>query len=397
MANSTPKEKKMPINQEYDENYFADPNLDLAAQQAKLARRRELARQMIQSGLKGNSGSGYQGGRVYIVGNPLGNIASGVAGQYMASKTDTDQQALAQQEQQQADAILSGIPQEGPERQQAQLRAMRNPSLRDVIKAQMVGDEAQQTRQFRQQEAEAARLEKSEQDAANRVLKAEEGEANRQNRLDARAVPTVHVTTGGAGKAGIKAPSGYRYNDTGDALEPIPGGPHDPTGKADKPLTENQGNAVLYGARAGEAHKVLDTVGTGYSTIKADMAHATSNTPGVGSMVNAGLSAKEQQVVQAQRDFVNAVMRRESGAAIAPSEFANARKQYFPQPGDSAEVLAQKKANRELVIKGLAEVSGPTGKKAIEAITPKAAPKADTLTPAEQAELDQLRAKHGRK
>ena len=30
--------------------------------------------------LKGNTGSGYHGGRVFIVGNPLGNIASGLAG-----------------------------------------------------------------------------------------------------------------------------------------------------------------------------------------------------------------------------------------------------------------------------------------------------------------------------
>ena len=66
-------------------------------------------------------------------------------------------------------------------------------------------------------------------------------------------------------------------------------------------------------------------------------------------------------------------MRRESGAAIAQSEFSTARKQYFPQPGDSEKVLAQKAANRALVIRGLAEASGPTGKKAIEAITPKAA------------------------
>lgn len=54
-----------------------------------------------------------------------------------------------------------------------------------------------------------------------------------------------------------------------------------------------------------------------------------------------------KQQEQAERNFVNAVLRRESGAAISPSEFDSASKQYFPRVGDSPDVLAQKKANRE--------------------------------------------------
>lgn len=66
-----------------------------------------------------------------------------------------------------------------------------------------------------------------------------------------------------------------------------------------------------------------------------------------------------QQLQQAQRDFVNAKLRRESGAAIADSEFASAELQYFPIPGDGPDVIAQKKANRELVYNGLVRESGP--------------------------------------
>lgn len=40
-----------------------------------------------------------------------------------------------------------------------------------------------------------------------------------------------------------------------------------------------------------------------------------------------------------------------TGAAISASEFNNAKTQYFPQPGDS-EQARQKKANREMAIKG---------------------------------------------
>lgn len=56
---------------------------------------------------------------------------------------------------------------------------------------------------------------------------------------------------------------------------------------------------------------------------------------------------------QAQRNFINATLRRESGSAINEGEFANAKIQYFPQPGDSDKVLEQKKRNREVVLAGL--------------------------------------------
>lgn len=72
-------------------------------------------------------------------------------------------------------------------------------------------------------------------------------------------------------------------------------------------------------------------------------------------------STEGQQAQQAQQNFVNAVLRQESGAAINSSEFDNARKQYFPQPGDSQEVITQKRRNRELVISGFARQAGPGG------------------------------------
>ena len=75
------------------------------------------------------------------------------------------------------------------------------------------------------------------------------------------------------------------------------------------------------------------------------------------------MPGKTQQVEQAQRNFVNAILRQESGAAIADSEFANAQKQYFPQPGDSKQVILQKKQNRETAIAGLQVMAGPAMKR----------------------------------
>ena len=65
-----------------------------------------------------------------------------------------------------------------------------------------------------------------------------------------------------------------------------------------------------------------------------------------------------QSMEQAERDFVNAKLREESGAAIAPEEFNSAELQYFPRPGDGPEVIAQKKANRELVYAGMVRQAG---------------------------------------
>lgn len=66
-----------------------------------------------------------------------------------------------------------------------------------------------------------------------------------------------------------------------------------------------------------------------------------------------------QKFDQARRDFVNAILRRESGAVISEQEFDNANKQYFPVPGDGPEVIAQKRRNRETAIEGLRVGSGP--------------------------------------
>ena len=61
---------------------------------------------------------------------------------------------------------------------------------------------------------------------------------------------------------------------------------------------------------------------------------------------------------QAQRDFINAQLRRESGAVISPSEFENAEKQYFPVPGDDEQRLKQKRINRETAVNSMISSSG---------------------------------------
>jgi hypothetical protein len=63
---------------------------------------------------------------------------------------------------------------------------------------------------------------------------------------------------------------------------------------------------------------------------------------------------------QARRNFINSQLRRESGAVISPEEFDNANKQYFPQPGDSKDVIDQKRANRERAVSSMIRDAGAT-------------------------------------
>ena len=62
---------------------------------------------------------------------------------------------------------------------------------------------------------------------------------------------------------------------------------------------------------------------------------------------------------QAERNFVNAVLRKESGAAISQKEFDNAEVQYFPRAGDSKGVLEQKERNRKASLAALEAAAGP--------------------------------------
>ena len=66
---------------------------------------------------------------------------------------------------------------------------------------------------------------------------------------------------------------------------------------------------------------------------------------------NFAQSSEYQQFEQANRDFINALLRQESGAAIGNDEFVNAEKQYFPQVGVVLSSLQQKVGNLILVIR----------------------------------------------
>ena len=59
-------------------------------------------------------------------------------------------------------------------------------------------------------------------------------------------------------------------------------------------------------------------------------------------------SPVQQQYRQAQENWVRANLRKESGAVIGSDEMADEIRTYFPQPGESAEVIQQKQLARQV-------------------------------------------------
>lgn len=142
----------------------------------------------------------------------------------------------------------------------------------------------------------------------------------------------------------------------------LPDGTVIETGAAPK-LTELQGKAQLFGSRAAEADRILTELTGKYSPAAVNLKQSLADMWGVGGALGAAgnklISQESQKAEQAQRDFINAILRLESGAAIGKDEFDNARKQYFPQPGDGEDVIVQKAANRQKAIEGLRMMAGP--------------------------------------
>lgn len=121
-------------------------------------------------------------------------------------------------------------------------------------------------------------------------------------------------------------------------------------------MNENQAKAAGFADRINESSPVLNTAPQSVG------ASVLSGVPGG----NFALTPEQQTFFQAERNFINAVLRRESGAVISPEEFSNARMQYIPQPGDSPQVLEQKRRNRETVQRSFARDAGPSYKPVID-------------------------------
>ena len=126
----------------------------------------------------------------------------------------------------------------------------------------------------------------------------------------------------------------------------------DAQAEKNKPMNLEQSNAATFADRMSASDSILNK---NASAGESPWQNTFAEIPLVGNYLT---SPQYQQFDQGARDFINAQLRRESGSAIQPSEFDNARKQYLPQPGDSPEVLLQKAQNRKRDTEGMVRAAG---------------------------------------
>lgn len=130
----------------------------------------------------------------------------------------------------------------------------------------------------------------------------------------------------------------------------------DEKAKQEKPATAAKFLAAGFGKRIEAANTLMDQLKEqGYNAASAGSGFKRAMPESIlGIPVgNAMKSDKDQMQQQAEQNFVTAVLRKESGAAISPTEFAQAEKMYFPRPGDSPAVLEQKRMSRQQALENL--------------------------------------------
>jgi hypothetical protein len=69
-------------------------------------------------------------------------------------------------------------------------------------------------------------------------------------------------------------------------------------------------------------------------------------------------STEQQQYRQAQENWVRANLRKESGAVIGADEMKDEIRTYFPQPGETPEVIAQKQLARQVTQEAMKTAAG---------------------------------------
>ncbi|MGL4650118.1 MAG: hypothetical protein ACRC1H_11960, partial [Caldilineaceae bacterium] len=150
-------------------------------------------------------------------------------------------------------------------------------------------------------------------------------------------------------------PAGYRWTAAGE-LEPIPGGP----ASGVKGLTEAQAKATAFLGQMRAAETTLGGISKDQSSLAEQAAVAAAATP-----FNILSTPQGQQIRQAQDQWSESFLRFKTGAAATEDEVRRNVRTFFPQMGDSPQVIAQKQRMREQAVQDIATVAGKGADKAL--------------------------------
>lgn len=119
-------------------------------------------------------------------------------------------------------------------------------------------------------------------------------------------------------------------------------------------MTESESNASMFGARMLTANQALDTLESEGTKLGQMIA---GKIPVVGNYM---LTPEGRQYQNAQKNFVAALLRKESGAVIGQDEIDDAIPIYFPVAGDDPQTIEMKRRNRQIVVNAMMQ-AGKTG------------------------------------
>lgn len=152
------------------------------------------------------------------------------------------------------------------------------------------------------------------------------------------------------------------------------------TGNAGKPFTEAQSKDNVYSTRARGALSVLEPVANNLT----DRASIAAEYVPFG--LARGVQGDQYQVARQSADeFLQAILRKDTGAAITESEMASYGTTYLPQPGDGAAVLVAKADARKRAVAALESGMSPAQMLARDSALVKAARESAGATPANTA------------
>ena len=127
-------------------------------------------------------------------------------------------------------------------------------------------------------------------------------------------------------------------------------------GAGGKPFTEAQGKDVVFATRAKGALEILEPVADSLMSLPSRAAEYDPT-----GLLRGRVQSPEYQVArQAGDEFLQAILRKDTGAAITAPEQALYGVTYLPQPGDGPEVLLAKAAARQRAVAAIEAGMSPT-------------------------------------
>lgn len=295
-----------------------------------------------------------------------------------------------QRQAQQAQQILGGLSKNAPEYSREYLSALSqlaqmNPELLPAVVSEY---RPQSPMEALDAQLKRAQIENEMAEAQNAPYIAMMELAQKQAELEKLQAESQKVAKEAQKRPIIEQGGVSYYEDTG---EPVIKGakpePLSPEGKVQRDieagilpkealdaqrnekLTVEERRAYGFAQRAAQAEKMLSELLPSAQKAKtgaagwAEAILGSIPSMGIGDALGSGIvnlsaSPEQQKYMNAATEFIRAKLRKESGAVIGADEMRKEYETYFPVPGNSKEVIAQKEQLRKTVLETLAKEAG---------------------------------------